>query len=81
MADAVKLSSLPVGECGYVREVSARPDMARRLEDLGVVPGTQVTCRLKSPAGDPRAYLIRGTLLALRRADADGIWVEPWKSC
>ena len=50
--------------------------MDRRLTDLGLVRGTRVTCVLRSPAGDPRAYLIRGALIALRRADADGVWLE-----
>lgn len=39
----------------------------RRLLDLGVVPGTRVTAELRSSAGDPTAYLIRGALIALRR--------------
>jgi ferrous iron transport protein A len=50
--------------------------MDRRLIDLGLVRGTRVTCVLKSPAGDPCAYLIRGALIALRRADADGVALE-----
>lgn len=60
-------------------KIEARPDMAVRLCDMGLVPGTQVTCRLVSPAGDPRAYLIRGALIALRQRDAGNIWVEPWR--
>ena len=35
-----------------------------------------MTCVLRSPAGDPCAYLIRGALIALRRADADGVSLE-----
>lgn len=31
---------------------------------------------LRSPAGDPCAYLIRGAVIALRRADAEGIRLE-----
>ena len=57
-------------------EVNAGPAMDRRLTDLGLVRGTRVTCILRSPAGDPCAYLIRGALIALRRADADGVSLE-----
>ncbi len=57
-------------------EVSAGPAMDRRLADLGLVRGTRVTCVLRSPAGDPCAYLIRGALIALRRTDADGVALE-----
>ena len=77
----MKLSSLPPGEWGVVTGIDVPPDMARRLKDMGLVSGTRVVCRLVSPAGDPRAYLIRGALIALRQKDADGIRVEPWQGC
>ena len=76
MYEALCLSALREGESAYVTEVNAGPAMDRRLTDLGLVRGTRVTCVLCSPAGDPRAYLIRGALIALRRADADGVALE-----
>ncbi len=76
MFETLRLSDLGEGESAYVKEVSARPGMDRRLTDLGLVPGTQVTCVLQSPAGDPRAYWIRGALIALRGSDAGGVRVE-----
>ena len=76
MYETLCLSALPEGESAYVTDVSAAPAMERRLADLGLVRGTRVTCMLRSPAGDPCAYLIRGALIALRRADADGIALE-----
>lgn len=80
MYETLTLSALPLGESGYVTHISARPAMERRLTDLGLVPGTRVTCLARSPAGDPCAYLIRGALIALRHADADGITLER-RSC
>jgi DtxR family Mn-dependent transcriptional regulator len=47
----------------------------RRLLDLGVVPGTEITPELRSAAGDPIAYRIRGALIALRRTQAKWIRV------
>ena len=76
MYETLTLSALPLGESAYVTHISARPAMERRLTDLGLVPGTRVTCLARSPAGDPCAYLIRGALIALRRVDADGIQLE-----
>lgn len=76
MYEALCLSALREGESAYVTEVNAGPAMDRRLMDLGLVRGTRVTCVLRSPAGDPCAYLIRGALIALRRADADGVTLE-----
>ena len=46
-----------------------------RLEDIGLVPGTKVTCLQKSPLGDPVAFRIRGAVIALRSDDAAGIIV------
>ena len=76
MYETLCLSALAEGESAYVTEIRAGPAMDRRLTDLGLVRGTRVTCVLRSPAGDPCAYLIRGALIALRRADADGVWLE-----
>lgn len=76
MPEPLTLSALPLTESAYVTHITARPDMKQRLTDLGLIPGTRVTCAARSPAGDPRAYLIRGTLIALRNADADHIWLE-----
>ena len=76
MCNILTLSALPLGESAFVTHISAKPDMKCRLTDLGLVPGTKVTCMARSPAGDPRAYLIRGSLIALRQADADGIRLE-----
>lgn len=49
----------------------------RRLLDLGVVRGTEITAEMRSAAGDPVAYRIRGALIALRREQASWVLVEP----
>lgn len=49
----------------------------RRLLDLGFVPGTLVSVELVSPAGDPTAYRVRGSVIALRRKQADLIRISP----
>ena len=69
----LSLNTLPVGRSARVSSVEAEPAMRRRLFDLGLIPGTQVTCMAKSPAGDPAAYLIRGAVIALRGRDAAGV--------
>ena len=73
MCEILTLSALPIGQGAYVTYIHAQPDMELRLTDLGLIPGTKVTCIAESPAGDPRAYLVRGTLIALRNADGNGI--------
>ena len=67
------LFSLPVGAGGTVGAVGLSGVMRRRLLDLGLVPGACVRCLYAAPSGNPRAYLVRGTVIALRNQDARGV--------
>ena len=49
----------------------------RRFLDLGLTPGTTIYPELGNFFGDPRAYRVRGTLIALRKDQAAQIWVKP----
>jgi DtxR family Mn-dependent transcriptional regulator len=49
----------------------------RRFLDLGLTPGTKIFPELGNFFGDPRAYRVRGTLIALRKDQAAQIWVKP----
>jgi DtxR family Mn-dependent transcriptional regulator len=71
------LSSLSVGEKGTVLGISkrCRGQQRRRLMDLGVVPGTEIEAEMKSIGGDPVAYRIRGASIALRKTQADKIYL------
>ena len=66
----IALSDLAVGASGYVASVELEGLLRRRILDLGMVPGTPVRCVRKSPAGDPIAYAVRGSTIALRNDDA-----------
>lgn len=67
------LNKLKIDEEGIVTEdVKA----GRRLKDLGLVKGTKVKCVLKSPLGNPKAYKIRGAVVAIRDEDASAVSVE-----
>ena len=71
------LSDVREGQRGQVVSLLTRDSMRRRLQDIGLIEGTEVECVLKSPAGDPAAYQIRGALIALRREDSDQVMVLP----
>ena len=49
----------------------------RRFLDLGLTPGTMINPELDNAFREPRAYRVRGTLIALRNDQADMIWVRP----
>lgn len=67
------LPQLPEGGQARVRALHVSGSMRRRLQDLGLVAGTSVTCLQRAAGGDPTAYLIRGAVIALREADASHI--------
>lgn len=75
----IPMDELLQGQTAKVLLISPRIRGAerRRLLDLGVLPGTMVEAELPSPMGDPVAYRIRDTLIALRREQARGIRVQP----
>ena len=70
------LDKLELGQAGVILELNTGGGMRRRLMDLGFSAGEHVECVLKSPPGDPRAYLVRGTVTALRGKDAAEIKVR-----
>lgn len=69
LAEEEFLSGLKPG--GRTRVVGLSPACRsperRRLLDLGFVPGTLVEVEMISPGGDPTAYRVRGTVVALRK--------------
>ena len=65
------LDLIGVGDTGFIEEILPECAIKRRLCDLGFCKGEKVECALASPLKDPRAYLVRGTLIALRRSDAE----------
>jgi len=72
----IPLDKLPVGSLGKVRKLTARGSTRRRMLDLGLIHDTTVEPLIKSPAGDPVAYQIRGAVIALRSEEASKILIE-----
>ena len=75
------LSSLKRGEEAEVLGISraCRGAQRRRLMDLGIVPGTSISMAMTSAGGDPKAYYIRGAMIALREDQANFIHIQPSK--
>ena len=73
-----RLSSLRIGESRKVVGISPACQglQRRRLLDLGLVPGTEITAVMQSPTSDPTGYRIRGAVIALRRQQADLVQVQ-----
>ncbi len=76
----ITLSDLPLGDCAYISSLSLEGSMRRRLLDLGFAVGNHVTPLFISPLGDPVAYNVMGSVVALRRDIASKINISPYKS-
>lgn len=71
----MKLSQLKPGQRGIVSGIDDSP-LKGRLRDLGLTDGTEIVCRFFSPAGDPAAYRFRGSVIAIRKQDAETVQVD-----
>ena len=71
----IRLNTLSLNTSGRVVKLNCTGPVKRRLLDLGIVNGTKITPVLKSPSGDPTAFFIRGSTIALRKEDAELIEV------
>lgn len=71
-----KLSEFAIGESGIIKAVAGEGKIRRRLFDMGVTPGAEVTLRKKAPLGDPLELTIRGYELTLRRTEAEVVTME-----
>lgn len=72
----MNLFDLQIGEKCLINKIEINGSMRRRLLDLGLTPDTTVECVGKSPLGDPKAYLIRGAVIALRCKDCRKIKIK-----
>lgn len=73
--DATTLASLPFGVSARVLSIAGTSAVARRLMEMGLVPGAPVCAVKAAPLGDPIEICVRGYSLALRRSEAESIRV------
>jgi len=72
----VSLDQLPVGVPATVVQMNCQEALLRRLEDFGLIPGTRVVARYRSPGGGVTALECRGAVLAMRSRDLKGVHVQ-----
>ena len=74
--EVTNLSQLPLNKYGYIKELKCDGNIRRRLLDLGLVKGTKIAPVLVSPSKDPRAFFVRGSIIAIRKEDAEKVYIE-----
>jgi len=69
-AQAATLVDLRRGDAAILDRIDLPRDDARRLMELGFLPGTRVIAGFSAPGGDPRVFQVDGSEIALRRETA-----------
>jgi len=71
----MRLSELKVGMVAEVTAVKAEGAVRRRIMDMGLIKGTRFKVVRVAPLGDPMEIFFKGLHLALRKKEAEGIFV------
>ena len=70
------LRQAKIGETARVVKLHGEGAVKRRIMDMGLTKGTEVSIRKVAPLGDPIEITVRGYELSIRKADADMIEIE-----
>lgn len=70
------LADLPIGAKAKVVSVSGDHAVAKRLMEMGVIPGVFIRVVKFAPFGDPMEIRVRGYNLALRKSEAGAVEVS-----
>ncbi|MBR1822631.1 MAG: ferrous iron transport protein A [Ruminococcus sp.] len=70
------LRDVKIGQSAKVKKLTGEGAVKRRIMDMGLTKGTEVTVRKVAPLGDPIEVTVRGYELSIRKADAEMVVVE-----
>ena len=70
------LKNTKIGQTVTVVKLHAEGAVKRRIMDMGLTRGTEVTVQKVAPLGDPIELTVRGYQLSIRKADAEMVEVE-----
>ncbi|NCB50851.1 MAG: ferrous iron transport protein A [Clostridia bacterium] len=76
MGNIPSLCEMRPGETAFIEQLLSHGSIRRRFLDLGLVKNTPVKCLGRSPSGDPSAFLVRGTVIAIRNEDSRNILIH-----
>ena len=69
------LREMTIGKTVKIVKVHGEGAVRRRIMDMGITKGTEVTVRKVAPLGDPIEVTVRGYELSIRKADAEMVEV------
>jgi len=65
------LRDVPIGQTAKILKIHGEGAVRRRIMDMGMTKGAEVTVRKVAPLGDPVEITVRGYELSIRKADAE----------
>jgi ferrous iron transport protein A len=72
----INLRHMAINQSGTIVAVKVSGELGRRIREMGLVPGTEITVKQRAPLNDPVALRVMGGTLTLRNNEADFIEVE-----
>ena len=72
----VNLRKMKEKQSGTIKSVKVGGELGRRIREMGLVPGTEITIQGRAPLYDPVALRVMGGTLTLRNNEADHIVVD-----
>ena len=72
----INLRKMIINQSGTIVSVKVGGELGRRIREMGLVPGTEITIKQRAPLNDPVALRVMGGTLTLRNDEADHIEVE-----
>lgn len=72
----INLRQMKKNQSGIISSVKAPGELGRRIREMGLVPGAEITIQGRAPLNDPVALRLLGGTLTLRNNEADYIVVE-----
>ena len=77
MSSCITLRRAQVNMKLRICSIDAQGELGRRIRDMGLIPGAELTVVGKAPLKDPVALRLRDFTMTLRNSEADHIMVEP----
>lgn len=71
-----KITNLAICEVAKIKGFASESEEILRLQEMGLLPGTEIKIMRKGPLGWPLEINVRGYRLALRKEDADLVYLE-----
>lgn len=72
----INMRQMSVHQTGVIKSIKVGGELGRRIREMGLVPGTEITIQGRAPLNDPVALRVMDSTLTLRNNEADYILVE-----